>query len=562
MASAAFLIEMARQQDAHPKTKIEFITVGGAVTDISAYYDSGANFQQQKDRAPDEIQAADFDIVLANHDNKFSEYDPTSLLYGIQYHGARIRVSEGFVLPDGTEEYQVKCVGFIDQIIADGSISRVTFRCRDLIRQLLDRALNPSPASELAVAAIGNIGNGLCSVVAVLPFKTKNELWTLTCTTAGASGVAQFSVIGGTSGNVGTLTVGTQFTTGSNAGGIKFNITAGSANFAIGDVFKFTTAQFPEFTSMNVVKIIWNVLTGYDWDSNTQSAWSGQVFAFDHTQSTANTDLDYTAFSNAITQINSSGGYSLTGYCPRDVSAVDFVRNLMLMFLGSIFTGQDGRLTIKVYTPTFTAASGTLLSDAQKVTILGYTRTIDEVINYAVVSYKATQTWEFSDVTPAYDGTYVYSDATSVAKYNVIAQQYTFNWYATNGQHAINFAQRLIGKFGDPPLTVDFVTGLDAILLQLGDIVAITDTKYILSAVLCEIAIIQAGYDNNPAQIQIRARRDSALSATFGYLGSSANEGDGLSPQSGNYDTASASDKLFAYCGQTGGGGGPDYRMF
>lgn len=553
---------MARQNDAHPKTKIEFITVGGTVTDISTYYQSGANVQQQKDRAPDEIQAADFDIVLTNHDNKFSEYDPTSLLYGIQYHGARIRVSEGFVLPNGTEEYQVKCVGYIDQIIADGSISEVTFRCRDLIRQLLDRAMNPTPVSEFPIAAVGNIGNGLCSAVAVLPFRTKNETWTLTCITAGASGTAQFSAVGSTSGNVGTVTVGTQFTTGSAAGGVKFNLSGGTNNFAVGDIFVLATAQFPEFTSMNVVKIIWNVLTGYDWDSNTQSAWHGQVFAFDHTQSVANTDLDYTAFSNAITQINSSGGYSLTGYCPRDVSAVDFVRNLMLMFLGSVFTGQDGRLTIKVYTATFTSAAGTLLSDAQKVTILGYTRTIDEVINYAVVSYKATQTWEFSDVAPAYDGTYIYSDPVSVSKYNVIAQPYTFNWFAPNGQHAINFAQRLIGKFGDPPLTIDFTTGLDAILLQLGDIIAITDTKYVLSAVLCEIAIIQAGYDQNPGEVTIRARRDSALSTTFGYLGSSANEGDGLSPQSLNYDTASASDKLFAYCGQTGGGGGPDYRMF
>src|SRR3990167_6753107 len=134
MPSAAFQTEMARLQDSKPRTKVEYISPVSVTTDISAYYKSGAVFEQVKERAPDEIQAGDFDIILFNHDNYFSEYVATSLFYGGLYRRGKIKISQGFILPDGSEEYEVQAVGYIDQLVISNSESTVTLRCRDLIR--------------------------------------------------------------------------------------------------------------------------------------------------------------------------------------------------------------------------------------------------------------------------------------------------------------------------------------------------------------------------------------------------------------------------------------------
>jgi hypothetical protein len=121
MVSPAFLVAMDQPQGTTPRTKIEFVDKAANVTDITAYYLSGANFEQVRQRAVTEIQAGQFDIVLSNQDDKFSEYVATSLLYNLDYHGARIRVSEGFLLPDGTLEYALQCVLYIDELATDPS---------------------------------------------------------------------------------------------------------------------------------------------------------------------------------------------------------------------------------------------------------------------------------------------------------------------------------------------------------------------------------------------------------------------------------------------------------
>lgn len=561
MPSTAFQTEMARLQDAHPVTKVEFISTTGVVTDISTYYASGASFDQIKERAPDEIQAGDFDIVLFNHDNYFSEYVSTSLIYNTQYHGARIRVSLGFVLPDGTSEYTVVAIGYVDQIITDGSTATVTFRCRDLIRRILDEKLHPHPAVEIAVAAAGNTGNGIVSEIATKPFKTVTEDWTLTCTNGGADGAATFSVVGSVTGSVGTATSGTEFSTGTGAGGIKFLISGGGTNWVVGDVFTFSTKQYPQWTAVNAAKIIWAVLTGYNWDTNTQETWSALVLNLDHTQSSSNTDIDYDSFVTTINALADIGSFIVTGYAAYDEGCVDFIQNLILLFLGSMFTGGDGRIKIKTYIPTFTSSTATEFSDANQVRILGYTRTVDEVINYISVHYKKTNVWEFSTEDVNYDGNYVATDDASLAKYNYLTEGFSIRWYATNGVHVQDFADKLVGKYAEPPLNIDLETGLDALLTDIGDIVSVTDTKYGLSGVEGEVSHITKRLDDRPARIAMRVRRDSDIQLLFGFLASEVDEGDGLSPQSTSYDTASDTDKLFCYMGQTGQAS-PDYRMF
>lgn len=556
---------MRQQRDAQPITTIEYISPTGVTYDISAYYLSGANFEQIKERAPDEIQAGSFDIVLSNASNYFSEFDPSSLFYTISYHGATIKVYEGFLLPDGTEVLEIQAVGFIDQLTASDSESTVTLRCRDRIRKLLDRTIHARPTTEVAAAAGGNVGTGLCSIIETKPFKTKNETWTLTCTTPGADGVAIFSVVGSVTGAKGNATSGTQFSTGTGTGGIKFTLTGGGVNWSIGDIFTFTTKQYPEWSAVNVAKIIWSILTGYNWDAGTAEAWSAQVLDLDHTKSDANTDIDYNSFVTAVADIATIGSFNMTGYVGYDELAVTIIQDLTTHFLGSVYTGADGRIKIKTYVPNSidTATVVAQLSDAKKISKLGYLRTVDEVINYVSVHYKKTNVFQFSDEAIVYDGNFVALDQDSIDLYDFLTFGFSSKWYSTNGTHAQDLANRLIGKYSAPPLNVDLVTGLDAMLTEIGDVIEVTDTKYNLDATRGEVSRIRKNLDDDPVTITLRLRRDTDLGITYGFLGSSANEGDGLSPQSGNWDTASATDLTFCYLGETGHGTPtPDYRMF
>lgn len=543
-------------RDVSPYTHVEFIDVDGNVTDISAYYESGGTIEWIKERAPDEIQAGDFDIVLFNHDNTFSEYDPTSLIYNKQYHGAVIRISHGFRLSDGSIVYKPMATGYIDQLMVDPGASRITFRCRDIIRQILDGKLHNRSTTIVAVAAAANIGNGSMSDVAVKPFKTKTENWTLTCTLGGADGIATFSVVGSVSGNVGTATSGTLFSTGSGAGGIRFTISGGGTNWAAGDVITFSTQQGPEWSAKNPAKIIWSILTGYDYDSNTPEPFTDLVINLDPTQSDANTDINFASIQTAVTNLSAD---QITGYVNFEEDAVTVLQGLIILSLSSLFTDSDGRLNLKTFRPIFGIGIRSF-ADSKKITGLGYNRSIDETINYAVVQFKKTNIWEFSDETTNYDGVFVVTDSASIDKYGILGFGWVSRWYSATGVHVEDFANRLVNKFAEPPLVVNFDTLWDGLESEIGDRINVTDSKYKLAGIVLEISRIIKQFDQRPVTISITGRRDNSLDFNYGFLGSSAAEGDGLSPQASTYGAATESDKAFAYLGTATGA--PDYRMY
>src|SRR3990167_4897349 len=554
-----FAASMALLQDSRPVTKIEFIDSSGTVTDISAYYDSGGNIEKIKERAPDEIHSGDFDITLFNHDDKFSEYKSSSLFYNTQYHGAAIRISQGFYNADGSVTYETQAIGYIDDLMASPDNSRVTLRCRDFIRELLDQQIHTFPTAEVPAFGGSNVGNGVCSQIETLPFKTVNEDWTLTCTLGGADGVATFSVVGSVSGNVGTATSGTQFSTGTGAGGIKFTINGGGTNWAINDAITFSSKQYPEWSTLNPVKIIWSILTGYKWDTNVQENFSALVLDFDNMRADANEDIDYDSFVKAIDEIDIVG-LTLKGYAAYNQGAYTVIKDLLLLILGSIYTDTKGRIAISTYVPHF-SDSYTNFSDTKKITTLGYNRSIDEVINRVTVNYKQRDSWEFSDIDVIFDGAYVGQTAASITKYGPLSASYDIRWYAGSNTQITDFATKLLDRFADPPLNIEFTTGMDALRTEIGDRVSITDTKYGFSVIQGEVAKISKHFDEEPRHIRMRLRRDGSVGTLWGFLGSSTTEADSLAPQTADWDSATANDKLFAYLSQTGGGG-PDYRMF
>lgn len=548
--------EIVKLQDVQTELKIEHIDHDGNYTDLTGYFSSGATIERIKERAPDEIQSGDFDVVLFNHDDFFSEYKAGSLFYQTEYHNTRIRIMLGVRLSDGSTAWTTQAVGYIDELQASDSDSTVVIRCRDIIRRLLDEHLNPSPDGLVGTAADTNTGSGNLSAVATKAFKTKNETWTLTCTFGGADGVALFSVIGSVSGSVGPATSGILFSTGTGTGGIRFTINAGSQPWVIGDVLVFETAQYPEWSGVNAGKIIWSVLTGYNWDTNTAEAWAGQVLDLDHTQSDLNPDIDYASFQAAITAISDN----LTGYAAQDEQCATFIEGLLIVFLGSLFTDGDGKINLKAYRPQWSQASRNFADDKQ-ITRLGYSRTVNEVLNYIVVSFKRTTVFEFSDENVVYTGAFIGLDSDSIELYGRLSLDWEMRWYSATGSHAESFAQQLLAKFAAPPLLIEFDTGIDAVETQIGDIVTITDAKYGFDQVTAEVSRLSKHLNDKPLKMTIGARRDGATDVQYGFLGSSADESDGLSPQAATFGTASVSDKTFCYLGSAAGVS-PDYRMF
>ncbi len=559
MVSSAFLAEMDRQQGITPRTKVEFIDKSNNVTDVSAYYLSGANFEQVRQRAVTEIQAGQMTIVMSNQDDKFSEFVVGSLLYGLDYVGAKIRVSEGFLLPNGTLEYAPQCTMYIDELATDPKVSQVTFSCRDSIGFIMDKKIHAKPPKEIAVADPGNVGNGILSSVDTLPFVTVNDDWTITCTTPGADGVAQFSVVGVIAGSIGPATSGSVFT--STSKGLRFTIHAGSTIWSTGDKFTFSLSQHPQYTNVNAAKVLWSLLTGYSWDSNTQETFHSLTFAFDHTQSDANVDIDYLAFATLVSLIDNIGVYSLTGYIPYDKDAVQAIQELIIMFLGTIYSGKDGRILVTTYIPPVTPNFRTF-ADTAKITDLDYYRLIDEVINSVTVNYIASQQWAWSSDSQKLDGSYSVNDATSVTNRGVYSESYTVPWYAAGGNHVQDFASKLIARFKDPPLEIELITGLDGLLTRMGDRVIINDTKSGFVGVIGEVTRTVLDFDQQPASITFRVRQDATTNTIFGVIGSTANEGDGQSPQSDNYDTATTADKQFAYFSKVGSSAAPQYFVF
>lgn len=559
MVSSAFEAEMARKRGSSPRPKIEFVDKLGNTTDLSDSYLSGGQLQQIRERAPDEIQAGQFDIVFDNADDRFSEYLATSMLFELDYHGAKIVISEGFLLPDGTEEYEPQGVGFIDQIIADGRLSIATFRCRDLLWRVMDQKIHARPDAEVVVVGGSNVGDGDLSGLSKQPFVTVNQTWTVTCTLGGTDGVALFSVAGSVAGSIGPATSGTEFV--STTHGIRFTIRRGTVNWSIGDVFTFSLKTHPQWSGLNAGKIIWSILTGYVWDTNVQETFSALVFDFDHTQSDSNTDLDYESFETAIAAIDAIGVFDLKGYAEYDTDAVGFIQSLIVLFLGSLFTGNDGRIKLTTYIPAFTP-SYVEFKDSNKITVLGYQRSVDEVINHVTVDYKGSDTWPWSSEGLTLDGHFVDLDQDSIDKYERLTQVFSIPWRSSSGDHVQDFASKLLAKYADPPLNIDFTTGLDALLTQIGDRVKVTDTKYGIDAIIGEIIGITKQFDRNPASVAIRIRQDSSAAQVFGSIGSEEDEGDGESPQSDDYATATAGDKNYAYFSKEGDSGDPQYTMF
>lgn len=539
-----------------PLDKVEMELSAGVWTDVTDYYIGGATFDQEKERAPDKISAGDTRYTFDNTEDTFTPTDSGSIFYGIKFHGKSIRYSIGF---HGLG-YMPQSVMKIKDVKWDYDEQRCYIQTQEVMQRLIDEKLNIYPSGLIPVAG-SNTGNGTITEVATLPFAVDDETWTLTCTTPGGDGVGIFEVLGSVSGDIGDATSGTEFS--DSTAGIKFTIDGGGVDWVAGgspDTFTFTTYQYPEYTTTNPVKIIWNLITGYDYDSDTQSDWNDRVLELDSTQSVDNTDINYTSFVNAIVAVDNN----LTGYIPYDQKANEAIEGILIHFLGSIYTDNKGRIGINAWKPTLGEVILREFADTAQVFEMNADEDTAKIINKARVYCKKSASWAWSNASETTDDVYTNTNSDSITDYG-LKNSFTWTdlyWHSVNRVAQEWFIDRLIDKFGKPPLEIDWKTGLDGIRTILADRRKFTDSRTSFSSKLLEIIKVSKDFEANYKTITLTGSDTGTDGVKWCFLGSSADEEDGISPQNADWDSASDTDKQFCYLSTTGSGVDPRYYLF
>jgi len=546
-----------QQIGSKPLDKVEIELTTNVWTDITVQYLGGATYDQQKELAPDKISAGDTRYSFDNSSDTFTPTIATSIFYGVVYIGKKIRFSEGFE----NVGYYTESIMYIKDIKLDMDERICYLFCQEGLQRIIDEELN-EPNTSLIPSYVGT-GNGTISSISILPFAVVSETWTIACTLGGADGVATFSATGSVTGLSGTTWIsGTE--NSDTTHGIKFTIKAGAIVWVIADTFTFTTRQFPEWTTTNPGKIIWSILTGYGYDSGTIDTWSTAVFSFDHTKSDDNVDINYKSFTEAISAIDND----LTGYIPFNKNASETIEEIIVHFLGSIYTDNKGRISLSAYQPSF---GESLLyrefADTKKIFSLNMEGDSSKIINRVTVNCKRSVSWAWSEVEETLDDKYVNQNTNSITTFG-LRNPFTYDdktWYSVNHAAQQWFADRIIDKFGglpELPLSIEFDTGLDGMKMNLANRIFVTDLGANLSKKLFEVIGIKKDFESNPKNINIVGSYINTSGIGWCFLGSSIDEGDGISPQTADYDSATLSDKNFCYLSTTGSTTQPLYYLW
>lgn len=534
------------------------ITTSGATTDITSYMKSCGMLDMEKSRTGEYalVAAGDMMFVFSNYNDKFTELDNGSVLYGVTYIGGKIDIDFGFKKDDGTIEYEDQAVFKIIDVYCASKSSECHIVGRDNIERLNKFVLNV-PSNAIVPVAGSNTGNGYITEVQTKPFGTVTENWTITCTLGGGSGVATFSVVGSVSGTIGTATSNTEYTAGSM---VKFTIYAGGTNWVIGDTYTFSTRKNPEWTNTDPIKIIWSILTGYNYDTDTQEAWYNSTPKLDHTQGAGNTDLDFASFTTAVTNLGSS--FNLTGYIGINQNCSTIISEIITHFLGAVYADEDGKISIGTYTPSLGEASPREFSGTKKITELKYEKGFDDIINSCTANFKKTASWAWSRDAETLDGSYTKTNATSITSYGERTHSISTNWISVNNYAIIWAVDRIIGKFSSPPLILEFITGTDGLQTTLGNRISVTDTKSQIEQQIMEVFRLSKDFSKKPTQISISCIDTGTTNWPWAFCGSSINETEHnwSVAASQDFDTADTFEKQFCYASQNGGEGtDPEY---
>ena len=152
---------------------------------------------------------------------------------------------------------------------------------------------------------------------------------------------------------------------------------------------------------------------------------------------------------------------------------------IIIHFLGAIYTDRKGRISISAYQPTFGGILIQEFSDEKKIFSLNIDEDTAQIINKVTVYCKKSASWSWSNDTETTDDIYAVSNSTSITNYG-LKNPFVWKdlyWHSVSKAAQQYFADRLVDKYAQPPLEINFETGLDGTRIDLADRIKFTDSR-------------------------------------------------------------------------------------
>jgi len=246
--------------------------------------------------------------------------------------------------------------------------------------------------------------------------------------------------------------------------------------------------------------------------------------------------LDATAL--AAAKVATEGLFIGATTWPAGSKMLDMVADLMKMCGGYIYSGKDGKLYPSIYAPSQTADSalsvysfvGDVTTKEPEVLISKRDLDTSNIVNQV--------SWKYGQAKTEYTSTD--SDSDSQSTYGVQGLELTTGWEVDPDPFILDVAaSRIMARFAEPApsyqLDLSFLKNGDALAMDLGDFVAITDPALNISGEYVEAHRMRVNLDRQ--QTQAIAYDTSALQGKFWFFSSEIDEGDGWGITGGTFAT-------------------------
>lgn len=234
----------------------------------------------------------------------------------------------------------------------------------------------------------------------------------------------------------------------------------------------------------------------------------------------------------------------------RDIVFKDMTISTAIAYLAEssntrIWEDRFGVINIEEFIPVF-AGEGDELNLELYTKDVVYTTDFTMLVNKVRVHYGGDNFYLIDNTETQEVGRYIIVNNPYVQKYSV----------------AKDIGDKIITKFGtrdDIPIIQVNAHWLPDI--DIGDVVVVVSNLAGLASEYCRINQIVMDMSQHVTQLVLEKTTDIG-GYTWGFLGSSVDEGDGLSPQSDTFAGASTEDKEFAYCAVDSASAAPMYYAY
>ena len=233
----------------------------------------------------------------------------------------------------------------------------------------------------------------------------------------------------------------------------------------------------------------------------------------------------------------------------QDITFSDVTANSALAYLcesanARMWEDRFGRVVVKEIAPEFTY-NDDVLNLYNYINQLNWDVDLERLVNKIRVHYRGDLYYMIDNTSTMESGRYVIIE----------------NKYVEQYEYARDIASKIETKYGNR----DFIQNMTIKCDWLPDI-DINDPVIVIGETLglsyTKVRVNRLVHDFGDFRTTLFVESYDIGNVTWGFLGSSEDEGDSLSPQATDYDSATDNDKLFAYWGSDSTTDGPQYYCY